>query len=69
MQLTAKYVYYVYILETAYGAIVGTNYLLVFVLLVIVYSKSLIHIKKLRKQLGKAWFSVCIILIKHHCVS
>ena len=53
IQLTRNYVHYVYILETAYGAIVGTNYLLVFVLLIIVYSKSLVYIKQLRKQLGK----------------
>lgn len=54
LQSTAKYILYVQILETAYGAIVGTNYLLVFVLLITVYSKSLIYIKQMRKQLGKS---------------
>ena len=59
IQPTSQYIHNVYVLETSYGAIVGTNYLVVFILLVVFYSKSLMYIKQMRKQFGK---SKCVAL-------
>ena len=63
VQLTASYIRHISALETMYGAVIGTNYLVVFILLVIVYSKCLAYIKKMREEVGKHF------LIALHCSS
>lgn len=52
IQATALYVYNIRKLVIAYGLIVGTHYLVVFALLVVVYQKLLLHIRRVRRQLG-----------------
>ena len=53
LQPTAIYVYHMSIFRFSYGAVVGTNYLVVFVLLVIIYYKILKRIKRMRALHGE----------------
>ena len=46
-----------------YGAVIGTNYLVVFILLVIIYSKCLAYIKKMREQVGKHFLIALYIVV------
>ena len=48
LQPTANYVYQMSIFRLSYDVVVGTNYLVVFVLLVIIYYKILKRIKRMR---------------------
>jgi hypothetical protein len=52
MQATRHYVYDVNILIATYGLVLGTNYLVGFILLVVIYTKLLRYIKKLRAEFG-----------------
>ena len=53
LQPTANYVYHMSIFRCCYGVVVGTNYLVVFVLLVIIYYKILKRIKRMRALHGE----------------
>lgn len=53
MQATAPFVHDVNVLLVVNGTILGIHHLVVFVLLVIIYSKLLRHIKQVRKEFGK----------------
>ena len=48
VQATSRYVYHMRMFIASYGVVVGTNYLVVFVLLVIIYYKILKRIKRMR---------------------
>ena len=61
MQPTAKYVYELDKLIGSYGVVLGTNYLIVFVLLVVIYYKLLQHIKRMRQHYGET-IRVCALL-------
>ena len=47
------YVYDVNILLVSNGVVLGTHHLVVFILLVVIYSKLLQYIKKIRYEYGK----------------
>lgn len=51
-QATAQYMFHMSMLIASYGLVVGTNYLIVFVLLVAIYYKILKRIKRMRRQHG-----------------
>ena len=53
LQPTAEYIYHLNMLIASYGLVVGTNYLVVFVLLVIIYWKILKRINRMRVNLGE----------------
>ena len=53
LQPTANYVYQMSIFRLSYDVVVGTNYLVVFVLLVIIYYKILKRIKRMRALHGE----------------
>ena len=53
MQATALFVHDVNVLLVVNGTVLGIHHLVVFVLLVIIYSKLLRHIKQIRKEFGK----------------
>lgn len=50
VQATAYYIFRLRKIVLTYGLVVGTNYLVVFVLLVTTYSKILLFIKTIRKD-------------------
>jgi hypothetical protein len=52
LQATSHYVYDVNILLVSNGVVLGTHHLVVFVLLVVIYSKLLRYIKKIRHEYG-----------------
>ena len=53
VQRTSRYVYHMSMFIASYGLVVVTNYLVVFVLLVIIYYKILKRIKRMRIIHGK----------------
>lgn len=53
MQATSHYVYDVNILLVSNGVVLGTHHLVVFILLVVIYSKLLRYIKKIRCEFRK----------------
>lgn len=53
MQATRHFVYDVNILLAVYGLVLGTHYLVGFILLVIIYSKLLRYIKQIRNEVGE----------------
>ena len=54
MQATRQFVYDVNILLATYGLVLGTHYLVGFILLVVIYTKVLRFIRRIRRELGKA---------------
>ena len=53
IQATREYVYDVNIFIATYGLVLGTQYLVGFILLVIIYTKLLRYIKRIRNDFGK----------------
>lgn len=65
MQATRHYVYDVNILIAAYGLVLGTNYMVGFILLIIIYTKLLRYIKKMRAEFGKLTANHALGLLTH----
>ena len=53
MQATSLFVHNVNILLVTNGTILGLNQFIVFILLVIIYTKLLAYLKQVRKEFGK----------------
>lgn len=53
MQATRRFIYNVNILIATYGFVLGTHYLVGFILLVVIYTKLLRRIKRIRNEFGK----------------
>ena len=52
-QASALYLFNMRKLVASYGVVLGTNYFVVFVLLMVIYYKILRHIRKMRATNGK----------------
>lgn len=69
MQATRHYVYNVNTLIATYGFVLGTNYLVGFILLIIIYTKLLRYIKKMRAEFGKLTADHEALPYREHCNS